>query len=72
MASVSGACIDKRRARENYRKRRNTFIKKAHELALKYSADVYLVLRRDNKYHIYTSNDRDGWPPSKADLVWPL
>ena len=53
-----------------YRKRRKTCIKKVHELATKCSADVYLLVCKDERYTIYNSSKRPGWPPPDSTVVW--
>ena len=36
-----------------------------NELAQVTKADIYIVIRQGNKYYIYKSTDRPGWPPSE-------
>lgn len=63
------ATHERRLQSEMYRRRRRTCIKKVHELSQLCSADVYLLVRRRGYYHIYTSTESGGWPPSEAELV---
>ena len=61
---------NKRRiVREKFRKRSSSFFRKANELSQVAEADIYVVIRRDDKYYIYKSTDRPGWPPSQQDIV---
>ena len=55
--------------RERFRKRRLNFTRKAWELAKICHADVYVVVRRHEKYYTYNSTSKSTWPPSDKDLV---
>ena len=54
---------------ETFRKRRGGLTKKAHELSHFTKTDLYLVMFRGGRYYVYSSADRDGWPPSQSDIV---
>lgn len=51
------------------RKRRITLINKAHELATRCDAHVYVLVRYGGRYYSYKSLDQASWPPSQADIV---
>ena len=69
LPSPEAQARNRKLARDKYRKRRRTCIKKAHELAIRCSADVYLAVCKGGKFFIYKSTDRQGWPPAHNDLV---
>ncbi|EME85021.1 uncharacterized protein MYCFIDRAFT_173893 [Pseudocercospora fijiensis CIRAD86] len=50
------------------RKRRITLINKAHELATKCEAQVYVLIRYGGRYYTYSSLDKPSWPPSPHDI----
>ena len=58
-----------RAERERFRKRRKSLIKKANELSILCNTDLYLVMYQSGRYYIYSSTDRQGWPPNRNDLV---
>jgi len=59
----------KRILREKFRKRRANFIKKAHELKQICQAEVYVVIRRNDRYYTYTSTRHPQWPPPDSEIV---
>ena len=54
---------------ETFRKRRRGLQKKTHELSRFTNTDSYLVMFREGRYYLYSSVNRDGWPPSQSDIV---
>ena len=52
-----------------FNKRRRSLIKKANELAVKTSTELYIVMHRRGRYFTYNSTDRQGWPPNEDDVV---
>lgn len=55
--------------KDSFRKRRRTVMHKAHELAVRYGAQVYVVLQFDGKFHTYNSADGEQWPPTVEKIV---
>ena len=58
-----------RRETVMFNKRRRSLFKKAHELSVKTSTELYIVLHRGGRYFTYTSTDRQGWPPNENEVV---
>ncbi|KAK0653620.1 hypothetical protein DIS24_g5924 [Lasiodiplodia hormozganensis] len=54
--------------KERYRKRVTNFLRRAHEISSQFGADIYVVAYRDGKYHVFSSSDRDGWPPTAEKI----
>ena len=52
-----------------FRKRRRTVIHKAHELAVRYGAQVYVVVQFNGTFRTYNSIDGEQWPPSVERIV---
>ncbi|CVL13579.1 uncharacterized protein FPRN_06968 [Fusarium proliferatum] len=48
-------------------KRRLTLIRKCEELR-KLGARVYLVMETSSRYHVYSSESSDSWPPTADRL----
>lgn len=57
-----------RQQKERFRKRRLALFKKATDM-LDDGTDVFIVLRRRNRFYTYTSNNKASWPPSIENLV---
>lgn len=57
-----------RQQKERFRKRRLALFKKATSM-LDDGTDVFIVLRRRNRFYTYTSNNKTSWPPSIENLV---
>ena len=55
--------------KDSFRKRRRTVIHKAHKLALRYGAQVYVVVQFNGRFHTYNSVDGEQWPPSTERIV---
>ena len=51
------------------RKRCNTLINKAHDLATKCNVHVYVLVRHSGRYISYSSLDHPNWPPPNAAVV---
>lgn len=60
-----------RQQKERFRKRRLALFKKATAM-LDNSTDVFIVLRRRDRFYTYTSNNKTSWPPSIENLVRTL
>ena len=54
---------------EAVRKRKETVIKKIHEIGLLPGIDVAFIFHQNGRYTTYRSIDRIGWPPSIIDIV---
>ena len=52
-----------------FNKRRRSLFKKAHELSVKTSTELYIVLHREERYFTYTSTDRQEWPPNENEVI---
>jgi len=59
----------RRTAREQFRRRRYTFLKSASAISTDCQADVYVVVFRHGKYFTFKSTDRPSWPPSQEEIV---
>lgn len=56
--------------RATVRKRRRTLLKKAHEFHKLCTAEVFLVVYKNHKFYVYSSNDQNKmWPPPLSDIV---
>jgi hypothetical protein len=56
--------------RATVRKRRRTLLKKAHDFHKLCSAEVFLVIYKNSKFYVYSSNDKNTmWPPPLSDIV---
>jgi len=58
-----------KRRTENLRRRKETLLKKVHELGRDYGVDVALILRQNGRYFTYRSIDLESWPPSMKEIV---
>lgn len=45
------------------------FLRRAHEIAAQFRADIYVVAHKDGKYFAFSSSNRDGWPPTAQQIV---
>jgi hypothetical protein len=61
----------KRLQQESFRKRKNNFIRRGHEISDKYKVEVWLCIQKSNgQLYIYNSAPtRSDWPPSSTQLV---
>ncbi|KAK4184131.1 hypothetical protein QBC35DRAFT_392370 [Podospora australis] len=50
------------------RKRRHTLFKKAHEFHRLCDAQVYLLIRKNCRFFVYTSSTNQHWPPTKREI----
>ena len=55
--------------KDSFRKRSRTVIHKAHELADRYGAQVYVVVQFNGKFQTYNSVEGEQWPPSTERIV---
>ena len=55
--------------KDSFRKRSRTVIRKAHELAAGYGAQVYVVVQFNGKFQTYNSVEGEQWPPSVDRIV---
>ncbi|KAK8036341.1 Transcription factor- MADS-box [Apiospora rasikravindrae] len=72
MDSAHRAALRRARRRESTRfsKRRRTYIKGSHKLSKDCNAQVFTVVKKDNKFYVYNSAPQDvAWPPSYAEIV---
>jgi hypothetical protein len=60
-----------KRKTEKLGRRKETFLKKAHEIAKFCDVDVALTLRirKTGRYITYNSMDLESWPPSKEQMA---
>ena len=58
-----------RRTTENFRKRKNSLMRKASDLHQLYDADVFVLFFRRGKYYVLTSADDGAWPPTFEQVV---
>lgn len=61
--------IIRKRKHEGINRRRDTLIKKAHELGAFDGVDVYLIICKHGRFTTYRSRDRKSWPPSTEEIV---
>ncbi|KAF3190684.1 hypothetical protein TWF788_008206 [Orbilia oligospora] len=47
-----------------FKRSKNSFLCKANKLRENYDAEVYVVIKRDQRYAVYTSSSSSKWPPS--------
>ncbi|KAF3221160.1 hypothetical protein TWF106_006485 [Orbilia oligospora] len=47
-----------------FKRSKNSFLSKANKLRENYDAEVYVVIKRDQRYTIYASSSSSKWPPS--------
>ena len=68
-----------RSEKEQNRRRRVALFQKASLLA-HHGADVYVVVRRYDAFHVFTSSNTKNWPPLRSEVVsspehswqWPV
>lgn len=53
---------DSRQKRERFRKRKISIFKKAFEVSEIFSVDVYVAIRRGERYFTYSSSNESRWP----------
>jgi len=61
--------IRKKRKNEGINRRKDTLVKKAHELGEFDGVDVALIIRKHGRYTTYRSRDHKTWPLSMAEIV---
>ena len=61
--------LDARKQSEQYRRRRNTFLRRANEMNRLYGVEMAVFMKRNKRFSIYLSKRAPDWPPSKQDLV---
>ncbi|KAJ6280856.1 hypothetical protein J3E71DRAFT_241135 [Bipolaris maydis] len=61
----------KRLQQESFRKRKNNFIRRGHEISDRYKVGIWLCIQKNNgQLYIYNSDPkRSDWPPSSAQLT---
>lgn len=57
------------RTNENFGKCVRTVTKQCDKLWWKYKADVYLLVRRNGRMHIYNTDTGSFWAPTQEDIV---
>jgi len=60
---------NRKRELAQIRKRRQTLLKKVDEFHQLSNAGVYLLIRYNCRFYIYSSNQSSEWPPSPKDIV---
>ncbi|KAK0301548.1 hypothetical protein LTR91_025663 [Friedmanniomyces endolithicus] len=55
-------------AKDIFRKRKRTIMKKALELSKLCHASVYVVVKYHGQYHVDTSEKSRQWPPNATDI----
>ncbi|RYO14817.1 hypothetical protein AA0111_g11901 [Alternaria arborescens] len=60
----------KRLQQESFRKRKNNFLRRGHEISDRYNVGVWLCIQKSNgQLYIYNSDPaRRDWPPSSTQL----
>ncbi|KAF2843834.1 hypothetical protein T440DRAFT_559905 [Plenodomus tracheiphilus IPT5] len=55
---------------ESFRKRKNNFIRRGHEISSRYKVAVWICIQKENgQLYVYDSDPtRSDWPPSSAQL----
>jgi hypothetical protein len=61
--------IKGKRKNEGINRRKDTLVKKAHELGQLDSVNVALIICKHSRYTTYRSRDHASWPPSMAEIV---
>lgn len=61
----------RRLEQESFRKRKNNFIRRGHEISDRYKVGVWICIQKDNgQLYIYNSSPtRIDWPPSSTQLA---
>lgn len=61
----------KRLKQESFRKRKNNFIRRGHEISHGYNVGVYVcILKENGQYYVYNSHPtKADWPPTSSQLV---
>ncbi|KAH6658611.1 hypothetical protein BKA67DRAFT_217800 [Truncatella angustata] len=65
----------RKKAAAKFSKRRRTLVKRAHDLYRDCDAEVFLVIKKNNKLHVFNSEpSRASWPPSYDSIIksYPL
>ena len=60
---------NRKRELAQIRKRRKTLFKKVDEFHQLSDAGVYLLIRENCRFYIYSSSQSSEWPPLPKDLV---
>ena len=55
--------------KDSFRKRSQTVIRKAHELAVRHGAQVYVVVQFNGRFQTYNSVEGEQWPPTLERIV---
>ncbi|KAK3612990.1 hypothetical protein LTR56_028131 [Elasticomyces elasticus] len=55
-------------AKDTFRKRKRTIMKKAQELSKLCHARVYLVVKYHGRFHVFTSETSRQWPPTVSEI----
>ena len=62
--------LRRRRASARFNRRKRGLQRKADELQRLCEADVFVLIRRNSQYHVFTSiEDPSSWPPSMQHVV---
>lgn len=61
--------LSRRLLAQKFLKRKASLLKKGNELKELCEAEVYIVVYRHGKYHVYSSSEQPSWPPSPNSLV---
>ncbi|PSN58906.1 hypothetical protein BS50DRAFT_662933 [Corynespora cassiicola Philippines] len=60
----------RRSQQESFRKRRNNYIRRGHEISELYAAQVWICIEKNGQFYIYNSNpEKKDWPPTPEQLV---
>ena len=61
----------KRLQQESFRKRRNNFIRRSHEISSRYKVAVWICIQKEHgQLYVYNSSPiRSDWPPSSTQVV---
>lgn len=56
-------------AKDAFRKRKRTILKKASELSKRCNARVYVVLKLHGQFYVYSSEESRQWPPTIEEIA---
>ncbi|KAF2818099.1 hypothetical protein CC86DRAFT_389181 [Ophiobolus disseminans] len=61
----------RRSQQESFRKRKNNFIRRGHEISDRYKVGVWICILKDNgQLYVYNSDPtRPNWPPTREQLA---
>ncbi|KAH8193521.1 hypothetical protein TruAng_012313 [Truncatella angustata] len=61
--------IKRDRSNENFAKATRSLLGRCDDVRSRYSADVYILIRRRSKHYEYTSSEASSWPTSRDEIA---